>query len=89
MVNYTTDKNQVGYMTKLYKFVTYEDWETKYKTHYPNARVNIEKTEVLLSCKGEGLLTFDEAHFHINNVWTQLPTPEYVPEPYVVGSELL
>ena len=55
-----------------YKFITYEEGENDFKSGYPNARSNEEKTEVVISClSGDGTHSKRGAIAHINNNWTQ------------------
>lgn len=57
-------------MSKEYKIVSYRDWERNYRSTYPNARVNGNRTEVLISClRGEGTMTLKEVRSHINDYW--------------------
>ena len=61
-----------GTKVKSYKIVTYSNWLKNYKKLYPNARFNVEKTEVVLSCNdGTGTLTEEAASQHITDNWPQ------------------
>ena len=33
----------------MYKFISYKEYETSYKSNYPNARISPDKTVVVLS----------------------------------------
>ena len=59
----------------MYKFITLEEYERKYKKSHPKAVVNIEKTEVVLSCTYHGsgcsCLTHTQAVEHIADNWAQ------------------
>ena len=58
--------------TKTYKLVAYGKWESTYKSDYPNAVSNEEKTEVILSCNDDrGELTRAETQDYITNNWTK------------------
>ena len=68
----------------MYKFISYEDWIAKvdgvrtcpsYYVH-PNARVNYEKTEVVVSCNcGDGTYTHAQALARIGT-WVKAPEGE-------------
>lgn len=56
----------------MYKFISYSDWLDNYSKDYPNARCNIERTEVVLSCKfGEGDTIREAALLYIDTNWTK------------------
>lgn len=59
-------------MNLIYKLVSSEDWQKLYKSTYPNAVHNAEKTEYMLSCNdGSGELTRKQAQGYISNNWTK------------------
>ena len=57
---------------KEYKFIPYFIWENDFNSEYPNARSNVEKTEVVLSClHNDGTHTKEQATKYIKDNWTQ------------------
>jgi len=60
----------------MYKFISYDEYlSSDYSTLHPNARVNLEQTEVVLSCSTHhdcSCLTHEQAMEYITENW-QIP----------------
>lgn len=60
----------------MYKFISYADYTTDYSTSHPNARVNLEQTEVVLSCNRHAspcaCLSHTEALAYIEANWAEV-----------------
>jgi hypothetical protein len=58
---------------KSYKFISYSDYiDSDYALSHPNARVNEDRTEVVLSCSTHdncNCLTQEQAALHIKTNW--------------------
>ncbi len=76
MVRLLTLMNRGG---PVYKFISYAEYlSSDYLVSHPNARVNLEQTEVVLSlsCSASadiGCLTYAEARAYINLNWEVEP----------------
>lgn len=59
----------------MYKFIPYDEYlSSSYLTSHPHARVNTEKTEVVLSCSTHDnckCVTHKEALEHIDTNWAK------------------
>ena len=59
----------------MYKFIPYDEYlSSSYLTSHPHARVNTEKTEVVLSCSTHDnckCVTHKEALAHIDTNWAK------------------
>lgn len=60
----------------MYRFISYDEYlNSTYLLSHPNARVNIEKTEVVLSCNNHGdgcdCLSHEEAIEHVSINWVE------------------